>query len=167
MLMTTTDPRTTSRPLPTPRVMYNAVVRQDASYDGLFYTGVRTTGIFCRPSCRARKPKRENVEFFSAVADALFAGYRACLRCKPLHTLGAHPTWVKDLLSRVESREGARLKDFELAQDGIDAAGARRYFQEHFGMTFQAYSRARRLSGALSQLRLGFDLDNTAADAGF
>ncbi len=167
MLMTTTDPRTTSRPLPTPRVMYNAVVRQDASYDGLFYTGVRTTGIFCRPSCRARKPKRENVEFFSAVADALFAGYRACLRCKPLHTVGAHPTWVKDLLSRVESREGARLKDFEIAQDGIDPAGARRYFQEHFGMTFQAYSRARRLSGALSQLRLGFDLDNTAADAGF
>jgi AraC family transcriptional regulator of adaptative response/methylated-DNA-[protein]-cysteine methyltransferase len=167
MLMTTTDPRTTSRPLPTPRVMYNAVVRQDASYDGLFYTGVRTTGIFCRPSCRARKPKRENVEFFPAVADALFAGYRACLRCKPLHTVGAHPTWVKDLLSRVESREGARLKDIELAQDGIDPAGARRYFQEHFGMTFQAYSRARRLSGALSQLRLGFDLDNTAADAGF
>ena len=91
MLMTTTDPRTTSRPLPTPRVMYNAVVRQDASYDGLFYTGVRTTGIFCRPSCRARRPEREYVEFFSAVADALFAGYRACLRWKLQRTVGAHP----------------------------------------------------------------------------
>lgn len=167
MLMTMTDAQATQSPLPSPRTMYAAVVRKDESFDGLFYTGVRTTGIFCRPSCRARKPKRENVQFFKAVKDALFAGYRACLRCKPLLSIGSHPAWVKDLLSRVESREGARLKDFELLQDGIDPARARRYFQEHFGMTFQAYSRTRRLSGALSQLRLGFDLDNTAADAGF
>ena len=170
MLMTTnmnTEPAARSGPLPKPRTMYSAVLRKDPSFDGLFYTGVRTTGIFCRPSCRAKTPRRENVQFFPAVKDALFAGYRACLRCKPLLSIGSHPAWVKDLLSRVESREGARLKDFELAQDGIDPARARRYFQEHFGMTFQAYSRARRLSGALSQLRLGFDLDNTAADAGF
>jgi len=167
MLMTMTDQETRTHPLPSSRAMYAAVVRKDASFDGLFYTGVKTTGIFCRPSCRARKPRRENVQFFPAVKDALFAGYRACLRCKPLLSNGAHPDWVKDLLARVESREGARLKDFELAQDGLDPARARRYFQEHFGMTFQAYSRARRLSGALSQLRLGFDLDNTAADAGF
>jgi AraC family transcriptional regulator of adaptative response/methylated-DNA-[protein]-cysteine methyltransferase len=167
MLMTMTKPQTPPSSLPTPRAMYAAVVRKDASFDGLFYTGVRTTGIFCRPSCRAKQPKRENVQFFPAVKEALFAGYRACLRCKPLLSIGSHPDWVKDLLARVESREGARLRDFELAQDGMDPARARRYFQEHFGMTFQAYSRARRLSGALSQLRLGFDLDNTAADAGF
>ena len=167
MLMTMTDSQTKERPLPSPRAMYAAVVRKDATFDGLFYTGVKTTGIFCRPSCRAKKPRRENVQFFPAVKDALFAGYRACLRCKPLLSIGAHPAWARDLLARVESREGARLKDFELAQDGIDPTRARRYFQEHFGMTFQAYSRARRLSGALSQLRLGFDLDNTAADAGF
>ena len=103
---------------------------------------------------------------FPAVQDALVAGYRACLRCKPLLSVGSHPVWVKDLLARVESREGARLRDVELVQDGIDPARARRYFQEHFGMTFQAYSRARRLSGVV-ELRLGFDLDNTAADAGF
>ncbi len=170
MLMTTTmntEPATRFGSLPPQRAMYSAVLRKDPSFDGLFYTGVRTTGIFCRPSCRAKTPRRENVQFFPAVKDALFAGYRACLRCKPLLSIGSHPPWAKDLLSRVESREGARLKDFELAQDGIDPARARRYFQEHFGMTFQAYSRARRLSGALSQLRLGFDLDNTAADAGF
>lgn len=170
MLMTQTIPtETTDSPqrLPPLRSMYAAVLRKDPSFDGLFYTGVKTTGIFCRPSCRAKTPRRENVQFFKAVKDALFAGYRACLRCKPLLSIGSHPAWVKDLLSRVESREGARLKEYELAQDGIDPARARRYFQEHFGMTFQGYSRARRLSGALSQLRLGFDLDNTAADAGF
>jgi AraC family transcriptional regulator of adaptative response/methylated-DNA-[protein]-cysteine methyltransferase len=166
-MMTMPEAPTPIRALPTPRAMYAAVLKRDSSFDGLFYTGVRTTGIFCRPSCRAKKPRRENVQFFPAVKDALFAGYRACLRCKPLVSIGSHPLWVKDLLSRMESREGARLKDFELARDGIDPARARRYFQEHFGMTFQAYSRARRLSGALSQLRLGFDIDNTAADAGF
>lgn len=165
--MTATGSAGTIRPLPTPRVMYGALKRKDSSFDGLFFTGVRTTGIFCRPSCRAKTPRRENVRFFPAVQDALVAGYRPCLRCKPLLSVGTHPDWVKDLLARVESREGARLKDFELVQDGLDPARARRYFQEHFGMTFQAYSRARRLSGALSQLRLGFDLDNTAADAGF
>lgn len=166
-MMTATEFEAPLRALPTPRVMYAAIVRKDPSFDGLFYTGVRTTGIFCRPSCRAKTPRRENVQFFPGVKDALIAGYRACLRCKPLMSIGEHPAWVKDLLARVESREGARLRDFELAQDGVEPARARRYFQEHFGMTFQAYSRARRLSGALSQLRLGFDLDNTAADAGF
>ncbi len=166
MTMTMIDPNP-RRALPPESAMLAAIARKDSSFDGLFYTGVRTTGIFCRPSCRAKTPRRENVQFFSAVKDALFAGYRACLRCKPLLSIGSHPAWVKNLLARVESREGARFKDFELSQQGIDPARARRYFQEHFGMTFQAYSRARRLSGALSQLRLGFDLDNTAADAGF
>ncbi len=166
-MMTMSEYATPTRTLPTLRAMYAAILKKDASFDGLFYTGVRTTGIFCRPSCRAKTPRRENVQFFPAVKDALFAGYRACLRCRPLQSIGSHPAWVKDLLSRVESREGARLKDFEMSQDGIDPARARRYFQEHFGMTFQAFSRARRLSGALSQLRLGFDLDDTAAEAGF
>ena len=72
------------RPLPPPRTMYRAFSRADASYDGIFYTGVRTTGIFCRPSCRAKKPRQENLQFFSTVSEAVFAGFRACKRCHPL-----------------------------------------------------------------------------------
>ena len=61
-------------PMPSRPEMERAFFDGDASYDGLFYTGVRTTGIFCRPSCTARKPKPENVEFFCTVKDELFAG---------------------------------------------------------------------------------------------
>jgi AraC family transcriptional regulator of adaptative response/methylated-DNA-[protein]-cysteine methyltransferase len=147
--------------------MYTAFQRGDRSYDGLFYTGVRTTGIFCRPSCRARKPRRENVEFFASIALAVGAGYRACKRCRPLLAEGDHPAWVKRLLGEVERSEGARMKDEELRHMDIDPARARRYFRDRFGMTFQAYARSRRLSGALSQLRLGISLDDAAAEAGF
>lgn len=159
--------RASDTPLPPPTSMYRAIVRKDPSFDGVFFTGVRTTGIFCRPSCRAKTPKRENVTFFRGVSEAVNAGYRACLRCRPLESIGSHPSWVSRLIRSVDSADGARVKDGELRTAGIDPAKARKYFQEHFGMTFQAYSRSRRLGGALSQLRLGFDLDNTAMDAGF
>src|SRR5678815_1735259 len=71
-------------PMPPRQEMERAYLKSDASYDGLFYLGVRTTGIFCRPSCHAKKPKTENVEFFSSPKDAVFAGYRPCLKCKPV-----------------------------------------------------------------------------------
>ena len=81
--------------------MERAYLRSDASYDGVFYLGVRTTGIFCRPSCPARKPKPENVEFFGIAKDAVFAGYRPCLRCRPLEDSQA-PSWVAPLMERIE-----------------------------------------------------------------
>ena len=87
--------------MPSRSEMERAFFDGDASYDGLFYTGVRTTGIFCRPSCTARKPKPENVEFFGTVKDVLFAGYRACLRCKPLEG-DATPDWLAPLLHAVD-----------------------------------------------------------------
>jgi AraC family transcriptional regulator of adaptative response/methylated-DNA-[protein]-cysteine methyltransferase len=61
-----------------------AVENRDGAFDGAFYFGVRTTGIFCRPSCASRPPKRENVAFFENTGEALVAGFRACLRCRPL-----------------------------------------------------------------------------------
>lgn len=160
-------PASPGHPLPSPRTMYAAFHRRDGSYDGVFYTGVRTTGIFCRPSCRARKPRPENVHFFQTVSEALFAGYRACRRCHPLAAAGGHPTWVTRLLRSVEEREGTRLTEKELRDMQIDPGRARRYFQDRFGMTFQAYSRSRRLGSALSQLRLGLSLDDAAADSGY
>src|ERR671916_3224404 len=62
---------------------WRAVLARDRSSDGRFVTGVLTTGIYCRPSCAARHPKRENVRFFASGAEAAAAGLRACLRCKP------------------------------------------------------------------------------------
>lgn len=64
-------------------MMWERVLACDAAYDGQFYTGVKTTKIYCRPSCRSRKPKRENVEFYKTRQEAETSGYRACKRCQP------------------------------------------------------------------------------------
>ena len=69
--------------LPTTAEMYRALVERDQSFEGLFFACVRTTGIFCRPTCHARKPKPENVEFASTIQDALHRGYRPCRVCRP------------------------------------------------------------------------------------
>src|SRR6476661_1041780 len=66
-----------------PEAMWTAFHRGDPRYDGRFVTAVRTTGIFCRPSCTCRKPRRENVLFYSSPAHAARAGYRPCKRCRP------------------------------------------------------------------------------------
>jgi len=153
--------------LPPRAEMERAFLESDASYDGIFFTGVRTTGIFCRPSCRARKPLPGNVEYFATVREALFAGYRPCRRCEPATPPGTAPDWVKTLLAAVEADPVRRLHDEDLRTLGVEPARARRYFLEHYGMTFHAYCRGRRLSGALRQLRSGEPLDEVALGTGW
>ncbi len=152
---------------PQPAEMERAFYGRDASYDGVFVTGVRTTGIFCRPSCPARKPLKRNVEYFDSVKGALFAGYRACQRCRPLEADGTVPGWVESLLAAVEATPDRPLRAPELRAMGISPERARRYFQTNYGLTFDAYCRARRLGQALTGLRQGTDLDSAAFDAGY
>jgi AraC family transcriptional regulator of adaptative response/methylated-DNA-[protein]-cysteine methyltransferase len=146
--------------------MQRAYLKKDASYDGIFFLGVRTTGIFCRPSCPARKPLPENVDYFSNVREAVFAGYRPCRRCRPLDTNGRPPDWVGHALALVHGKE-ERMKDSELRRSGIDPFRVRRYFRKHYGMTFQAYCRAQRMGGALDQLRRGASLDDVVLGNGY
>jgi AraC family transcriptional regulator of adaptative response/methylated-DNA-[protein]-cysteine methyltransferase len=147
--------------------MRRAVYRRDASYDGAFFVGVRTTSVFCRPSCVARKPLAANMMFFPSARDALFAGFRPCKRCRPLAVAGEPPDWVTNLLSRVDASPRERIRDGEIRTMGIDPARARRYFKQQFGITFQAYARARRLGVALEQIRDGASLDDVALGNGF
>lgn len=147
--------------------MQRALARRDAAFDGLFYFGVRTTGIFCRPSCSARKPLPGNVEYFASVREAAFAGYRPCKRCHPLQAGGAAPAWVQRLLARIEREPQARIRNAQLRTLGIDPARARRYFLKHYGMTFQAYARARRLGRAFEQIKRGISMDEVALGQGF
>ena len=146
--------------------MERAYQRSDASYDGVFYLGVRTTGIFCRPSCPARKPKPENVEFFAMPKEALFAGYRPCLRCRPLEGDEA-PPWVARLLQRVERRPDTRIRERDLRTMGVEPARVRRYFSTRYGLTFQAYCRARRLAQAFERIRHGGSVDDAVFDTGY
>ena len=70
--------------LPSFDTMYRALLDRDSTFSGIFIVGVRTTGIFCRPTCSAKKPARENVEFFATSSEALHGGYRPCMRCRPM-----------------------------------------------------------------------------------
>ncbi len=153
--------------LPPAAEMKKAVYGSDAAYDGIFFVAVKSTNIFCRPSCRARKPMEKNIVFYGSVHDALFAGFCPCKRCRPLESAGAHPEWVKQILERIEKEPEARVRDGELRKMGIEPARARRYFLKNFGMTFQAYSRSRRLSRALSKIRDGVDLDDVILNNGY
>src|SRR5262245_54344544 len=152
--------------IPSIKEMQHAYERKDSSYDGIFFLAVRTTGIFCRPSCPARKPLARNVDYFSSARDALFAGYRPCKRCRPLDTNGRPPEWIGRVLMLVDESD-ARVKDSVLRQSGIDPTRVRRYFQREYGMTFQAYCRARRMGDALNQLRRGANLDDIALGNGY
>lgn len=153
--------------LPSPATMYRAFARRDSSYEGVFWLGVRTTGIFCRPTCRARQPRPENVEFFAAPGEALHAGYRPCMKCRPLDHGRAPPPLVAKLLAAVEKSPSLRLRDGELAAMGIDPSSARRQFKRYCGMTFQAYHRARRMGLALQDIRKGKTVLDSQLDQGF
>jgi AraC family transcriptional regulator, regulatory protein of adaptative response / methylated-DNA-[protein]-cysteine methyltransferase len=147
--------------------MEHAVNQSDASYDGIFFVAVRTTGIFCRPSCPARKPLAKNREYVATARAAVAAGYRPCKRCRPMDTNGRPPDWVARLLDTVERDPQVRRCDADLRREGIDPARARRYFQKHFGMTFQAYCRGRRMSEALQQIKRGARIDDVALGNGY
>lgn len=153
--------------LPSPVVMYRAVVERDPAFEGIFYVAVKTTGIFCRPTCRVRTPKRENVEFFSSVSEALHAGFRPCRRCRPLEREPDAPPVVARLLAEVEADPTARLRDADLSKRGIDPSTARRAFKRYCGMTFQAYHRARRMGLALAGVRQGKSMLDLQLDHGF
>src|SRR5262245_8410157 len=105
--------------LPPRAVLLRACARRDASFDGLFFTGVTTTGIFCRPICPARPPKPEHMRFFATSREALFAGFRPCLRCRPLAPAGAAPPWLAPLLAAIERAPDRRLRDAELRRFGV------------------------------------------------
>jgi len=153
--------------LPSVKEMYRALVDRDTSYDGVFVIAVRTTGIFCRPSCPARKPREENVEFFPSVGDALATGYRPCKRCRPLEPRGQIPSWLADFMGQREMDPSRRWTDADLRGMSLEPRRVRRWFQSEYGMTFHAYQRAQRLGLAFGDIRNGGDLTGTAFDHGF
>ncbi len=154
-------------PLPPRAEMIEAFLGRDTRYEGIFLTAVKTTGIFCRPSCSARKPKPENVEFFSSAKDALNHGYRPCKRCHPMQPLNESPDWLKPLMDALESDPLKRWKDGDIRSLGLEPERVRRWFKQHHGMTFHAYSRSRRLGGALGAMKKGESQTHAAFDHGF
>lgn len=153
--------------LPPAAEMKKAVYSKDKSYDGIFFVAVKSTNIFCRPACPARKPKEENMVFYPSAREALFAGYRACKKCRPMELSGTHPDWVKKLLEKIDSSTEKKIRDGELRAMGVQPEKARRYFMKNYGMTFHAYQRSRRLGNALMNIREGSKIDDVIFDNGY
>ncbi|MBE0636363.1 methylated-DNA--[protein]-cysteine S-methyltransferase [Candidatus Bipolaricaulota bacterium] len=155
------------RTLPSDDVLYAALVKRDTQFAGVFVAAVKTTGIFCRPTCAARKPKRENVEFFSTPIQALRFGYRPCKLCDPMGSPGHSPDWLLRLIDEVCAHPEIRITDRNLRERELEPATVRRWFQKHHGMTFQAYQRLMRLSHAFGRIRDGDDVAAAAFGSGF
>ncbi len=152
--------------LPSPKIMYNALLNKDSSYDGLFFIAVKTTGIFCRTVCTAKKPKQENVEFYKSADEALKFGYRPCKVCKPLNIYDK-PDFVKKVLSEIEKDPFVRLNQRKLIDMGINPHTLARWFKKNLNMTFSAYHKMNRLNKVYGNLREGQKVTETAFDSGY
>jgi AraC family transcriptional regulator of adaptative response/methylated-DNA-[protein]-cysteine methyltransferase len=151
----------------TNEIMYQALIDKDVAYEGTFIAAVKTTGIFCRPTCTARKPKQENVEFFQTTKEAILKGYRPCKVCSPLEKMGETPAHIKEILAELNADPAKKFRDADLLQKGIEPITIRRWFLKNHGVTFQAYQRMFRINSAFKKIQNGEPVTSVAFDAGY
>ncbi len=146
---------------------YQALLDRKQHYVGIFFAGVRTTSVFCIATCRARKPKRKNVEFYTSFKDALDNGYRPCKICKPTENANQAPEQVERAISLIKEHPKDKITDFQLRQKEISPEVVRRWFNKNYGMSFHAYQRMYRINNALQELKHGKKATHTAFDTGY
>lgn len=146
---------------------YEALINREPSYVGIFFVGVKTTWVFCIATCRARKPRFENVEFYTDMKDALDNGYRPCKVCKPTENAHEPPDSVQTAIGMVRENPKGKITDYQLGQKGISPVLVRRWFKKHYGMTFQTYQRMYRINNAVLELKGGKRTTDTAFDSGY
>lgn len=147
--------------------LYNALLRRDDAYEGVAFVCVKTTGIFCRLSCAARKPLESNIEFASSIAEAKNKGYRACLRCKPEQSKKPLSTLTTKMLDELHKDPQKRWDSDAIKAFGIDESTLRRSFQRDFGTTFLKFAREHRLGAIVSDIEKGGKIIEAQLDAGF
>ena len=147
---------------------WEAVSHRDHSFDGIFYVGVLTTGVYCKPSCPARRPLRENVRFYATPKAAERDGLRACLRCRPLEGAGTKPARIHDLCRYIESHAGEPLTLEDLAEKaGMSRFHLQRTFKAVVGLSPKQYQEACRLESLKGALKQSNDVAGAVYDAGF
>lgn len=148
-------------------VWYQALLERASEYTGVFFVGVKTTGVFCISVCRARKPKRENVEFYRDFKSALDAGFRPCKVCRPTENAYSAPLLIEQTLELVRANPKARISDAQLRKHNISPERVRRWFLQNHGITFQAFQRMQRVNIALQELKGGRAATDVALDNGY
>lgn len=164
---------TASRPTSTDTRRWTAVQARDPRADGQFVYGVRTTGVYCRPSCPSRRAKRENVTFYDTMADAASAGFRPCRRCRPDQATSGAPLQPGDEAVRraqayIEQHPGEVPPLAELAGvAGLSPGHLQRQFSRLVGVSPRAYAQALRRERLKSGLRNGASVSRAGWDAGY
>lgn len=153
--------------LPDDDTLYAALLARDAAYDGRAYGGVSSTAVFCRLTCPARKPRRENCRFFDSVAASVGAGFRPCRRCHPMAPAARAEPVIATLLAAFDEAPGKRWGEADVAALGLDSSTVRRAFRRQFGMTFLDYARLSRLRDGFETLSVGGRVIDAQLDAGF
>ena len=146
---------------------YKALLERKQRFVGVFFVGVKTTSVFCIATCRARKPKKENVEFFSSFKEALDNGYRPCKICRPTENANQAPEQVKTAIKLVKENPTQKVTDYQLREENISPELVRRWFKKNYSMTFQAYQRMYRINNAFQELKKGKKATQTAFDSGY
>ena len=150
--------------------LWDAVLSRDASRDGSFVFAVRSTGIYCRPSCPARRPRREQVQFFQLPEAAEQAGFRACRRCRPRRVRHHHPEieLVRRVCAAIEENDEQPLTLEKLsASTGLSAHHLQRTFKEVMGITPRQYAESRRLTQFKANVKSGASVTAAMYDAGY
>jgi AraC family transcriptional regulator of adaptative response/methylated-DNA-[protein]-cysteine methyltransferase len=149
---------------------WQAIRTRDAGYDGLFYYGVRTTGIYCRPSCASRQPKSENVLFFALPEAARQAGLRACLRCRPDEAAIRDPQaeLTQSLCRLIDQHLEEPLNFAALSQQvKLSQFHLQRLFKKLMGITPRQYAEARRANLFKTRVRGGQSVTEAMYEAGY
>src|ERR1700742_990809 len=131
---------------------WQQVMARDARQDGRFVFAVRTTGIYCRPSCPSRRPRRDSVEFFPNPNEAERAGYRACLRCKPTE-ISSQAEYVARARQFLDHAEGVVTLAELSRRVGLSQFHLQRLFKRATGLSPREYQSARRMQHVKSGLR--------------
>ncbi|MEO4042074.1 trifunctional transcriptional activator/DNA repair protein Ada/methylated-DNA--[protein]-cysteine S-methyltransferase [Hoeflea sp. CAU 1731] len=153
--------------LPNHDTLYQALLDRDEAYDGRAFVGVTSTGVFCRLSCPARKPKTENCTFFASVQECLEAGFRPCKRCLPMAPAAEADASIQRLVSALEERPEHHWNEGDVAAMGLDPSTVRRAFKRHYGMTFLEMARLTRIRSGFETLSEGGRVIDAQLDAGF
>ncbi|MFQ6548031.1 bifunctional transcriptional activator/DNA repair enzyme AdaA [Aestuariibius sp. 2305UL40-4] len=153
--------------LPSHDTLFQALLDRDAAFDGRAYVCVSSTGVFCRLTCPARKPKSENCTFFGTVGECIEAGYRACKRCHPLAPMAMADPAIASLLAALDERPDYRWRESDIERLGFDLSTVRRSFKRQFGMTFLEMARQRRLRDGFETIANGGAVIEGQLEAGF
>jgi AraC family transcriptional regulator, regulatory protein of adaptative response / methylated-DNA-[protein]-cysteine methyltransferase len=145
---------------------WQQVMARDARQDGRFVFAVRTTGVYCRPSCPSRRPRRDSVEFFPDPREAERAGYRACLRCKPAE-ISSQAQYVLRARQLLDSADGVMTLAQLSKRVGLSPFHLQRLFKRATGLSPREYQSARRMQQVKAELRKGGDVTTALYEAGF